>query len=66
MRINGFRPGKVPMPHLRKLYGRAVMADVVQNTVTEANRRIVEDNKLKLAPSSRASSCRRTRARSRP
>ncbi|MBX3560101.1 trigger factor, partial [Chelatococcus sp.] len=35
--------------HLRKLYGRAVMADVVQNTVNEANRKIIEDNSLKLA-----------------
>ncbi|CAH1662764.1 Trigger factor [Hyphomicrobiales bacterium] len=49
VRINGFRPGKVPMAHLRKLYGRAVMADVVQNTVNEANRKIIEDNSLKLA-----------------
>ena len=49
VRINGFRPGKVPMAHLRKLYGRQVMADVVQNTVNEANRKIIEDNALKLA-----------------
>ena len=49
VRINGFRPGKVPMAHLRKLYGRSVMADVVQNAVNEANRKIIEDNNLKLA-----------------
>ncbi len=49
VRINGFRPGKVPVAHLRRVYGRAVMADVVQNVVNEANQKIVEDNKLKLA-----------------
>ncbi|QFU16380.1 trigger factor [Microvirga thermotolerans] len=49
VRINGFRPGKVPVGHLRRVYGRSVMADVVQNAVNEANRRIVEDNSLKLA-----------------
>jgi trigger factor len=49
VKLNGFRPGKVPMGHLRRLYGRSVMADVVQNAVNEANRKIVEDNKLKLA-----------------
>jgi trigger factor len=49
VRINGFRPGKVPAGHLRRLYGRSVMADVVQNAVNEANRKIVEDNQLKLA-----------------
>jgi trigger factor len=49
VRINGFRPGKVPVQHLRRLYGRSVMADVVQNAVNEANRKIVDDNNLKLA-----------------
>jgi len=48
-RINGFRPGKVPVAHLRRLYGRSVMADVVQNAVNEANQKIVADNGLKLA-----------------
>jgi trigger factor len=49
VRLNGFRPGKVPVGHLRKVYGRSVMADVLQNAVNEANRKIVEDNSLKLA-----------------
>jgi trigger factor len=49
VKINGFRPGKVPVGHLRRLYGRSVMAEVVQNAVTEAERKIVEDHNLKLA-----------------
>lgn len=49
VRINGFRPGKVPPAHLKRLYGKSVMADVVQNAVTEANKRIVEENQFKLA-----------------
>ena len=49
VRINGFRPGKVPVAHLRRLYGRSVMADVLQNAVNEANRKIVDENNLKLA-----------------
>ncbi len=49
VRINGFRPGKVPVAHLRRVYGRSVMADVVQNAVNEANRKIIEENSLKLA-----------------
>ena len=48
-RINGFRPGKVPMAHLKKLYGKSVMADVVQNAVNEVNRKIIEDHSLRLA-----------------
>ena len=49
VRINGFRPGKVPMTHLKRVYGRSVMADVLQNAINEANRKIVEDNELRLA-----------------
>ncbi len=48
-RINGFRPGKVPMGHLKKLYGKSVMADVVQNAVNEVNRKILDDHGLRLA-----------------
>ena len=42
VRLNGFRPGKVPVAHLRKVYGKSVMADVVQSAVNEANRKIAE------------------------
>ena len=49
VRINGFRPGKVPVPHLRRVYGRSVMADVVQKMVNETNQKIITDNNLKLA-----------------
>ncbi len=48
-RIDGFRPGKVPVSHLKRLYGRSIMAEVVQDAVNEANRKIVEDNQLRLA-----------------
>ncbi|MBN9064018.1 MAG: trigger factor [Rhizobiales bacterium 65-9] len=48
-RINGFRPGKVPVAHLRRLYGRSVMADVVNNAVVDANKAIVEERGLRLA-----------------
>jgi trigger factor len=49
VRINGFRPGKVPVEHLRKVYGKSVMADVVQEAIADVNKRIVDDNKLRLA-----------------
>ena len=48
-RIPGFRPGKVPVSHLKRLYGRSIMAEVVQEAVNEANRKIVEDNQFRLA-----------------
>jgi trigger factor len=37
-RIKGFRPGHVPKDHLRKVYGRSVMAEVVQQAVAETSR----------------------------
>ncbi len=48
-RINGFRPGKVPVSYLKRVYGKSVMAEVMQTAVTEANSKIVEDNNLRLA-----------------
>ncbi|BBF93638.1 trigger factor [Blastochloris tepida] len=49
VRINGFRPGKVPASHLKRLYGRSVMAEVIEQAVAEANSQIVTDNSFKLA-----------------
>lgn len=49
VRLNGFRPGKAPIAHLKRMYGRNVMADVVENAVNEVNQKIIADNKLRLA-----------------
>ena len=49
VRINGFRPGKVPVAHLKKVYGRAVMAETIDQVVRETNGQIVTDHGLKLA-----------------
>jgi trigger factor len=48
VRINGFRPGKVPVAHLKKLYGRAVMAETIEAVVREANAQIVTERGFKL------------------
>ena len=36
VRINGFRPGKVPVQHLRKVYGKSFMAEVVNEILNES------------------------------
>jgi trigger factor len=42
-RIKGFRPGRVPKDHLRKIYGRSVMAEVVQQAVTETSQQALSE-----------------------
>src|SRR4051812_5682165 len=47
--IKGFRPGKVPVPHLRRIYGKSVMADVVQETIESSNKQLFQERSLKPA-----------------
>jgi len=47
--IRGFRPGKVPVAHLRRVYGRSAMAEVIESTVRETNNQIVTERGFKLA-----------------
>jgi trigger factor len=49
VRINGFRPGKVPVAHLKRVYGRSAMAEVIEATVRDANNQIVSERGFKLA-----------------
>ena len=49
VQLRGFRPGKVPVNHLKRIYGKSAMAEVIEAAVREANQKIVTDNGLKLA-----------------
>jgi trigger factor len=48
IRIDGFRPGKVPVAHLKRVYGRSAMAEVIEATVRDANNQIVSERGYKL------------------
>ena len=39
-KINGFRPGKVPTAHLRKMYGKSFMAELVNEIINEQSKAI--------------------------
>ncbi|WP_455474599.1 trigger factor [Bartonella sp. B30(2025)] len=43
VRINGFRPGKVPAGHLRKMYGKSFMAEILNEIISDAPRSILAD-----------------------
>ena len=47
--IKGFRPGKVPVSHIRKMFGQSIMRDVVEETVNETSQKAINDNKLRPA-----------------
>jgi trigger factor len=49
VRINGFRPGKVPMQHLKKMYGKSFMAEVVNEILSNSTRDILSERGEKAA-----------------
>jgi trigger factor len=49
VRINGFRPGKVPAGHLRKLYGKSLMAEVVNEIISDTQRSVLSERGEKAA-----------------
>src|SRR5215472_9530153 len=49
VQLRGFRPGKVPVAHLKRLYGKSAMAEVIEAAVREANSKIITDHGFKLA-----------------
>ena len=49
VRLNGFRPGKVPVSHLKKVYGRSVMAETIDQTIRDTNTQIFTDRGFRLA-----------------
>jgi trigger factor len=49
LKINGFRPGKVPIAHVKRLHGKALMAEVVEQTLSETTQKVISDNNLRPA-----------------
>ncbi len=49
VQLAGFRPGKVPIPHLKRIYGKSVMGEVIEQAIAEVNGKIVSDGGFRLA-----------------
>ncbi|MBX3530774.1 MAG: trigger factor [Rhizobiaceae bacterium] len=49
VQIRGFRPGKVPLAHLKKMYGKSFMAEVVNEIINDSPRSVLSDRGEKAA-----------------
>lgn len=49
LKLKGFRPGKVPTAHVRRLYGKSLMGEVIEQTLTESSQKVLDDNNLRPA-----------------
>ena len=49
MNLKGFRKGKVPAAHVRRVHGKALMQEVVQEALNETTQKVLDDNKLRPA-----------------
>src|SRR6202043_506562 len=49
IRIPGFRPGKVPLPMLRKRYGPAVRGEVLESAVQDSSAEAMRERNLRPA-----------------
>ena len=45
----GFRPGKVPLSHVEKLYGKETIVEVIEEKVSETSAKILEEKNLRPA-----------------
>jgi len=49
MKLKGFRPGKVPAAHVRKIYGRELMGEIINDEVNTSSQKALDDAKLRPA-----------------
>ena len=49
LNLKGFRPGKVPAGHVRRVYGKALMSEVLEKTLNETSQQVLNDNHLRVA-----------------
>ncbi len=49
LQLKGFRPGKAPSSYVKKLYGRGLMGELLEQALQESAQQAIADNKWKLA-----------------
>jgi trigger factor len=51
LKLKGFRPGKVPTAHVRRMYGKDLMNEIVQETLSQTSQKALEEAKIRPAAS---------------
>jgi trigger factor len=49
LQLKGFRPGKVPAAHVRRVYGKSIMSEVVEQTLNESSQKAIAESNLRPA-----------------
>lgn len=49
VQLKGFRPGKVPASHIKKIYGRSLMSEVLQDSINDTVTKTLEERSEKAA-----------------
>ncbi|UKJ09076.1 trigger factor [Solitalea lacus] len=48
VQMPGFRPGMVPAAHIKKLYGKSILVDEINNLLSDSLNNYIADNKLEV------------------
>jgi trigger factor len=49
LRLKGFRPGKVPAAHVKRMYGKDLMKEIVQEALNESSQKALDQSKVRPA-----------------
>ncbi len=49
MKLKGFRPGKVPVSHVKKTFGRDMMGEIVNDAINESSQKALDEVKVRPA-----------------
>lgn len=49
MQLKGFRPGKVPAAHVKRMYGKSIMGDIIQELVNSTSQEALDERELRPA-----------------
>ena len=49
MQLKGFRPGKVPAAHVKRMYGKSIMGDIIQDIVGTSSQETLDSRDLRPA-----------------